>query len=48
MAKVCTIGVRVTEEFKKNISLIAEKKGLTTSEYLRYLLIKELEKGENN
>lgn len=47
MTKVCTIGVRVTEEFKKDISIIASKKGLNTSEYLRYLLIRELEKANN-
>lgn len=48
MSKVCTIGVRVTEEFKESISLIAKSKGLNTSEYLRYLLVRELEKNDTN
>lgn len=44
MSKQSIIGVRVTEDFKVKVSILADKKGLTASEYVRYLLMKELEK----
>ena len=44
LSKQSIIGVRVTEDFKTKVSILADKKGLTASEYVRYLLMKELEK----
>jgi predicted DNA-binding protein len=34
----------VTEDTKEKVKQLANKKGMTESEYLRYLIIREIEK----
>jgi antitoxin component of RelBE/YafQ-DinJ toxin-antitoxin module len=41
--KSLTLQIRVTEKFKQAIEEIAEKKGMTISDYVRYIIQKDLE-----
>lgn len=42
-----TISFKAEEEFKKNLDLLAERKGINTSAYIKLLLTKEIN-GELN
>ena len=42
--KNLTLHVRITEQMKKEIEALATKKGMTSSDYIRYLIIKETDK----
>lgn len=38
------INIRVTEDIKQRLELKAQKTGMKVSEYVRFLIIKDLEK----
>jgi predicted DNA-binding protein len=45
--KDVTVRAMVTPETKETVRRMAAKKGMTESEYLRYLIIREIEKSDD-
>jgi antitoxin component of RelBE/YafQ-DinJ toxin-antitoxin module len=41
--KSLTLQIRVSEKMKADIEEIAEKRGMTISDYVRYIITKDLE-----
>lgn len=41
--KDAKINIRVTEDIKKQIEIKAEKLGMSVSEYVRFLILKDVE-----
>lgn len=42
--KETTLTIRITDDMRKQLDELAERKGTTTSDYLRYLIFSEIEK----
>jgi len=42
MRKIATVTIRLTKEQKDKLAIKAEAAGMNTSEYLRYLVLKDL------
>jgi antitoxin component of RelBE/YafQ-DinJ toxin-antitoxin module len=47
MIKTATLQIRITPELKQKFDSICKTKGMSTADYIRHLVIQEIERNEN-